>query len=67
MTDFETHPIGKAAELDRLRVMVEPKRLWIVFRLHAAPQAYADERMARQAAQYNGGNVVEFVRKGCEK
>lgn len=67
MTDFETHPIGTLAELKRLRDMMEPRRLWIVFRLHAAPQAYADERMARQAAQYNGGNVVEFVRKGAEE
>ena len=65
MTDFETHPRGTADELKRLRDMMEPARLWIVFRLHTAPQAYADERMARQAAQYNGGTVAEFVRKGA--
>jgi hypothetical protein len=65
--DFETHPIGTGDRLTKLEAMLQPETVWIVFRLHAAPQAYADERMARQAAQFNGGDVVEFVRKGAEK
>ena len=65
MTDFETHPVGTAARLRKLEAMLQPETVWIVFRLHSAPMAYADERMARQAAKLNGGDVVEFVRKGA--
>ena len=63
--DFERHPVGTAARLRKLEAMLQPETVWIVFRLHSAPMAYADEQKARQVAQFTGGDVVEFVRKGA--